>query len=146
VVQGIATRVDSHIVWYTSVPPTPVLAMDRSNGGDGIAVKPGIGRIVELKGKTVGVDGAGTTPYFVLVYVPRKKGMTIKCIGPVTLARRPAANAFIAGQLEAASTYEPYLGKIRNDAASGKILVTAIDYPIVVDALAFPTEAVGKQK
>ena len=145
-VQGVATTVDSQIVWSTSVPLTQVLVLDRSKGGDGIAVKPGIGSIAELKGKTVGVDGAGTTPYFVLVYVLRKNGMTIKDIRPITLAPQPAANAFIAGQVEAASTYEPYLGTIRNDAASGRILVTTLDYPIVVDTLAFPTEAVGKQK
>ena len=72
--------------------------------------------------------------------------MSIKDVRPVTLAPQPAANAFIAGQVDAASTYEPYLGTIRNDAASGKILVTTLDYPIVVDTLAFPTEMVAKQK
>jgi NitT/TauT family transport system substrate-binding protein len=145
-VQAVATTVDSQIVWSTAVPLTQVLVLDRSHGGDGIAAKPGINSIVELRGKTIGVDGAGTTPYFVLVYILKKNGLSARDVRLVTLAPQPAANAFLAGQVEAASTYEPYLSSIRNEPSSGRILVTTLDYPIVVDTLSFPTEAIARNK
>lgn len=145
-VQSVATTVDTQIVWNATLPLTQVLVLDRSKGGDGIAVKAGINSVADLRGKSVGVDGAGTTPYFVLVYILKKNGMTIRDVRPVTLAPQPAANAFIANQVEAASTYEPYLSSIRNDPSSGRILVTTVDYPIVVDTLAFPTAEVPRQR
>ena len=145
-VQAVATTVDTQIVWSTALPLTQVLVLDRSNGGDGIAVKAGINSVADLKGKTIGVDGAGTTPYFVLVYILKKHGLTVRDVRLVTLAPQPAANAFIANQVEAASTYEPYLSSIRNDPSSGKILVTTVDYPVVVDTLSFPTETLPRHR
>ena len=40
------------------IPTVQVLLIDKSNGGDGIAVRGNIASIKELKGKTVAVDGA----------------------------------------------------------------------------------------
>ena len=103
--------------------------LDRSKGGDGIAGKPSIADSA-LKGKTVAVDGAGTTPYFMLAYVLRKNGLSMKDLTAVTLAPQPAAQAFVAGQLDACSTYEPYLSQVRAmGAEKGTILATTLDYP-----------------
>ena len=55
-----ATTVDQHIVWTSAgIPTVQVVLIDKSNGGDGIAVRGGISSIKELKGKTVAVDGPG---------------------------------------------------------------------------------------
>jgi NitT/TauT family transport system substrate-binding protein len=45
----------------------------------------------------------------------------------------PAAQAFIAGQNDAAMTYEPYLSTVRNAPQAGKIIATTLDYPMVMD-------------
>jgi NitT/TauT family transport system substrate-binding protein len=137
-VQAVATTVDTQLLWATTVPLAQVLLLDKSNGGDGIAVRPAIGKVEDLKGRTIAVDGAGTTPYFVLAYILKRHGLSItKDVSLVTLAPQPAAQAFIAGQYEAASTYEPYLSGVRDMKENGKILVTTKDYPIVVDTVAF---------
>src|SRR2546430_4612341 len=45
----------------------------------------------------------------------------------------PAAQAFIAGQNDAAATYEPYLSAVREKPEAGKIIATKLDYPMVMD-------------
>ena len=51
----------------------------------------------------------------------------------VNLEPGPAAQAFVAGQNDAAMTYEPYLSTVRAAPDKGKILATTLDYPAVMD-------------
>ena len=134
----VVTTVDTMILWASTAPLVQVLVLDRSKGGDGVAVRPAIGGWAGLKGKQVAVDGPGTSPYFMLAYMLRENGMSIRDIQPQTLAPQPAAQAFVAGQFDGAATYEPYLSQIRGlGADKGRILATTLDYPCIVDTLAF---------
>jgi hypothetical protein len=47
--------------------------------------------------------------------------------------RASAAPAFLAGQNDAAMTYEPYLSSVRDKPDAGKIIATTLDYPVVMD-------------
>ncbi|WP_424812878.1 ABC transporter substrate-binding protein [Roseococcus sp. YIM B11640] len=134
----VVTTVDTMILWASAAPLQQVLVLDRSRGGDGVAVRPSIGSWADIKGKTIAVDGAGTTPYFVLAYMMRENGLSIRDVTTATLAPQPAAQAFVAGQFDGCSTYEPYLSQVRGMGADkGKILATTLDHPCVVDTLAF---------
>jgi len=44
-----------------------------------------------------------------------------------------AAQAFVAGQNDAAMTYEPYLSTVRSNPQAGKIIATTLDYPMIMD-------------
>ena len=143
----VVTTVDTMILWGSTMPLVQVLVLDKSKGGDGIAVRPNIGGWADMKGKTFAVDGAGTTPYFVLAYMLRENGISIKEVQTATLAPQPAAQAFVAGQFDGCSTYEPYLSSIRTlPADKGRILATTTDYPCVVDTLAFTPDFVAKNE
>ena len=62
-VQCAATTVETYVVWNANgVPITQVVQLDKSYGADGLAVRNGIAKIADLKGKTVGVDAPGTSP------------------------------------------------------------------------------------
>ena len=138
-IQCAATTVETHVAWNANgVQNTQVLLLDKSNGGDGIAVRKDINSIKDLKGKSIGVDAPGTSPFFVLAYMLKKNGMTMSDIKRVSLSPQAAANAFIAGQNDAAQTYEPYMSAIRDKPEAGKILLTTKDYPIVVDTFGCP--------
>ncbi len=140
-----ATTVDQHIVWTAAgVPAVQVLLIDKSNGGDGVVVRNNINSIKELKGKTVAVDGPGTVQHFMLSYILQKNGMTMQDVIRTTMGAQPAAQSFVAGQSDAAVTYEPYLSTVRAKADAGKILVTSKDYPVVVDTLVFRTDFIKK--
>src|SRR2546423_1808085 len=140
-----ATTVDQHIVWSSAgIPTVQVALIDKSNGGDGLAVRNNIGSLKELKGKTINVDGPGTVQHFMLSYILEKNGMSVQDVVRSTLAAQPAAQAFVAGQGDAALTYEPYLSSIRAKPDAGKILVTSKEYPVVVDVLVFKKDFIEK--
>lgn len=135
-IQCAATTVETHVAWNTNgVPITQIFQMDKSYGADGIAVRNSIKSFADLKGKTIGVDAPGTSPYFALAYMLHKNGMTLKDVKLATLAPQAAAQAFVAGQNDAAQTYEPYLSTVRANPSAGHILATTIEYPMVMDTV-----------
>src|SRR4029434_3195303 len=48
------------------------------------------------------------------------------------------------GSARAASPWEPYLSSVREKPDAGKILVTSIEYPVVVDVLVFRKDFIDK--
>lgn len=135
-IQCAATTVETHVAWNTNgVPIVQIFQMDKSYGADGIAVRGDIKNFADLKGKTIGVDAPGTAPFFGLAWMLSKNGMSMKDVKTVTLSPQAAAQAFVAGQNDAAMTYEPYLSTVRANPAAGKIMATTLDYPMVMDTV-----------
>jgi len=135
-VQCAATTVETWVVWNANgVATTQIFQLDKSYGADGMVVKPTIGKIADLKGKTVAASAPGTAPYFGLAWMLNKNGMSMKDVKLVSLEPQPAAQAFVAGQNDAAMTYEPYLSTVRANPTAGKILATTLDYPMVMDTV-----------
>ena len=134
--QCAATTVETWVVWNANgVATTQIFQLDKSFGADGMVVKPHITKISDLKGKTVAADAPGTAPYFGLAWMLKKNGLSIKDVKVVNLSPQAAANAMIAGidGIDAAMTYEPYLGAVRAKPEAGKIIATTLDYPMVMD-------------
>jgi NitT/TauT family transport system substrate-binding protein len=135
-VQCAATTVETWVVWNANgVATTQIFQLDKSYGADGMVVKPGINKITDLKGKTVAASAPGTSPYFALAWMLKKNGLSTKDVKVVNLEPQAAANAMIAGTagVDAAMTYEPYLGAVRAKPEAGKIIATTLDYPMVMD-------------
>jgi NitT/TauT family transport system substrate-binding protein len=133
-VQCAATTVETWIVWNAGgVATKQIFQMDKSYGADGMAVRNGIGKIADLKGKTVAASAPGTAPYFTLAWFLKKNGLSVKDVTVVNLEPAAAAQAFVAGQNDAAMTYEPYLSTVRDNPQAGKIIATTLDYPMIMD-------------
>ena len=135
-IQCAATTVETWVVWNANgVATTQIFQLDKSYGADGMVVKPGIAKIADLKGKTVAASAPGTAPYFTLAWMLKKNGLSLKDVKIVNLEPQAAANAMIAGTsgIDAAMTYEPYLGAVRAKPEAGKIIATTLDYPMVMD-------------
>ena len=133
-VQCAATTVETWVVWNANgVPTKQIFQMDKSFGADGMVVRGNINAIQDLKGKTVAASAPGTAPYFTLAWFLKKNGLNVKDVTVVTMEPGPAAQAFIAGQNDAAMTYEPYLSSVRAAPQSGKIIATTLDYPMIMD-------------
>jgi NitT/TauT family transport system substrate-binding protein len=137
-VQCAATTVETWIVWNANgVATTQIFQLDKSYGADGMVVKPNIAKISDLKGKTVAASAPGTAPYFTLAWMLKKNGLSPKDVKIVNLEPQAAANAMIAGTdgIDAAMTYEPYLGAVRAKPEAGKIIATTLDYPMIMDTV-----------
>lgn len=140
-----ATTVDQHIVWQSAgIPSVQVLLIDKSNGGDGLVVRNNINSVKELKGKTIAVDGPGTVQHFMLSYILEANGLSIQDVTRYTMGAQPAAQSFVAGENDAAITYEPYLSTVRANPQAGKILLTSKDYPLVIDTLVFRKDFIAQ--
>ncbi|TKB11570.1 MAG: ABC transporter permease, partial [Mesorhizobium sp.] len=68
-------------------------------------------------------------------WVLNKNGMSTKDVTVVNLEPDAAAQAFLAGQNDAAVTYEPFISAVREKSDQGHILVTTLDYPMVLDTV-----------
>ena len=135
-IQCAATTVETWIVWNANgVATTQIFQLDKSNGADGMVVRPGINSIKDLKGKTVAASAPGTAPYFTLAWFLKQNGLSLKDVTIVNLEPQAAANAIIAGvaNLDAAMTYEPFLSAVRAKPEVGKIIATTLDYPMIMD-------------
>ena len=133
-VQCAATTVETWIIWNANgVATTQIFQLDKSYGADGMAVRNHVQKISELKGKTVAASAPGTAPYFTLAWFLKKNGLSVKDVTVVNLEPAPAAQAFVAGQNDAAMSYEPYLSIVRANPQAGKIIATTLDYPMIID-------------
>src|ERR687898_3311867 len=133
-IQCAATTVETWLVWNANgVATKQIFQLDKSYGADGMVVRNTIASIKDLKGKTVAASAPGTAPYFTLAWFLKKNGLSVKDVRVVNLEPGPAAQAFLAGQNDAAMTYEPYLSTVRAAPQAGKIIATTLDYPMIMD-------------
>src|SRR5215813_6362286 len=132
--QCAATTVETWVIWNANgVATKQIFQMDKSYGADGMVVRNNVAKIADLKGKTVAASAPGTAPYFTLAWFLKKNGLSLKDVTVVNMEPGPAAQAFIAGQNDAAMTYEPYLSVVRANPTAGKIIATTLDYPMIMD-------------
>jgi NitT/TauT family transport system substrate-binding protein len=136
-IQCAATTVETWIVWNANgVATKQIFQLDKSYGADGMVVRNNVSSIKELKGKTIGASAPGTAPYFTLAWFLHKNGLSVKKdVTVVNLEPAAAAQAFLAGQNDAAMTYEPYLSTVRAAPDKGKIIATTLDYPMIMDTV-----------
>ncbi len=146
-IQCAATTVETWIVWNANgVATTQLFQLDKSYGADGLVVRGNINSIKDLKGKTVAASAPGTAPYFLLAWFLKKNGLSLKDVTIVNMEPGPAAQAFIAGNNDAAATYEPYLSAVRAKPDAGKIIATTLDYPMVMDTFGCTPEFIAKNE
>jgi NitT/TauT family transport system substrate-binding protein len=133
-IQCAATTVETWISWNANgVATKQIFQLDKSYGADGMATRNDVAAIKDLKGKTVAASAPGTAPYVTLAWMLKKNGLSVKDVTVVNLEPAAAAQAFVAGQNDAAMTYEPYLSTVRAAPDKGKIIATTLDYPMIMD-------------
>src|SRR5882724_5396285 len=102
-VQCAATTVETWIGWNANgVATTQLFQLDKSYGADGLVVRSSVNAIADLKGKSVAASAPGTAPYFTLAWFLKKNGLGMKDVTVINLEPAAAAQAFVAGQNDAA--------------------------------------------
>jgi len=118
-----------------------VLPMDDSKGGDGIVARKEIASVKDLKGKKVAFS-EGSVSHFFLAFLLKQNGMSLKDVTVVNMTAGDAGAAFVAGKVDAAVTWEPWLTKGKS-APHGKILVDSSATPnLIVDVLVFRKDVI----
>jgi NitT/TauT family transport system substrate-binding protein len=117
------------------------MVLDDSKGGDGVVAKKEIKSLAELKGKRVAFM-EGSVAQFYLNYLLKREGLSEKDITPVNMTTGDAGAAFVAGRVDAAVVWEPWLSKGKS-APHGHLLMDSSKTPgIIVDTLGFHADVV----
>jgi NitT/TauT family transport system substrate-binding protein len=123
-------------------PFVMVMTVDDSKGGDGVVAKKEIKSIAELKGKRVAFL-EGSIAQFYLSYLLKREGLSEKDVTPVNMGSTgDAGAAFVAGRVDAAVVWEPWLSKGKS-APHGHLLIDSSKTPgLIIDTLAFRQDVV----
>jgi len=145
-IQMIASTVDTALLYLKK--PTDfqyVVAIDDSNGGDGIVAKKDITSVADLKGKKVGVSEGSVSEFYLNVLLT-KAGLKESDLQTVNMTAADAGGAFVAGRVDAAVTWEPWLS--RGKATSfGHLVTDSSKTPgLITDVLIAKTDWVNAHK
>ena len=136
-IDGLMTTIDTMVLRVRpDFQVAAVLAFDDSKGGDGIVARKEIKTVADLKGKRVAF-GEGSVSHFFLGYLLQQAGMSFRDITAVNMTAGDAGAAFVAGKVDAAVTWEPWLTRGKQ-APHGHLLVDSSRTPgLIVDVLVF---------
>jgi NitT/TauT family transport system substrate-binding protein len=131
----IASTVDATLL-YLKTPKDfqYVVAIDDSNGGDGIVANKDIKTVADLKGKQVAVNEGSVSEFYLNVLLA-KAGLKESDLKPVNMTASDAGTAFVSKRVDAAVTWEPWLSRGKAS-EHGHLLVDSSSTPgLITDAL-----------
>jgi NitT/TauT family transport system substrate-binding protein len=110
-IQMIASTVDTALLYLKKPNDFQyVVAIDDSNGGDGIVAIKDIKTIADLKGRRVAVNEGSVSEFYLNVLLA-KAGLKETDLKTVNMTAGDAGGAFVAKRVDAAVTWEPWLTK-----------------------------------
>ena len=143
---GLVSTIDTMVLYLkTGKEYQYVLALDDSNGGDGIVAKRTINAVKELKGKKVAF-AEGSVSHFFLSVLLKQAGLKQADIESVNMTAGDAGAAFVAGKVDAAVTWEPWLTKGKKT-DFGHVLVDSSKTPgLITDVLILRRDVIEKRR
>ena len=121
-----------------------ILVNDNSAGNDALLVSPKIKSFAELKGKKIALEEFSVS-HFLLTMALAKNGMSLKDVQVQNMSAGDAAAAFMAGRVDAAVVWNPWVNKIQSS-GKGKALFTSKDVPGLIPDLLVAQEKAIKAK
>ncbi len=136
-IQGVSTSADTQVVNAAAgIDLAQILALDTSSGGDGIIAKKEFSSIESLKGKKVALDTTGGADFFWFQYLLQQKGMSLKDFDVQSMSAGDAGAAFVAGKVDAAITWQPWLSKASNTDFGYTLMDSKASPGVIVDTFA----------
>jgi len=117
-----------------------VAITDTSEGADGIIAAKDIKNISDLKSKKVAFE-VGSPSHFFLSYLLNQNGLTTNDLEVVNEVAPDAGVSFVAGKVDAAVTWEPWLSQA-NERQGGHLIASSRVAPILPAMPIFRTEVV----
>lgn len=143
--EGIISSVDAFANGASrGIKAKTVMKLGAGDGSDGIVAKSNINSLSELKGHTVAFE-KGTPSHFFLLLALEEVGLTSKDIIPRYMTAGDAGAAFVAGNVDACVTWEPWVSTAK-EKGKGNILATSRDkYGMLVDTFVVRNEVLRER-
>lgn len=144
-IDGVGHTADSAVTSAAAgVDGQVVFVFDQSLGADAILVKKHIESIEGLRGRKVALE-PGFTGHFFFLYLLEEAGMLPNDVEIVEMDTGSAGGAFVGGSVEAAVTWEPWIGKAK-DLDDTRVLFTSADRPgVIIDVLFMLRETIDER-
>jgi NitT/TauT family transport system substrate-binding protein len=138
-IQMIASTVDTALLYLKKPNDFQyVVAIDDSNGGDGIVAIKDIKTIADLKRRNVAVNEGSVSEFYLNVLLA-KAGLKETDLKTVNMTAGDAGGAFVAKRVDAAVTWEPWLTKGKST-DFGHLLVDSSTTPgLITDVIIVKT-------
>ncbi len=132
-IDALVTTVDTMLNFLSEEQSYRYLfALDDSRGGDGIVARKEIETVADLEGRTVGYTEGSVSQFFLGVLL-KQAGLKLSDVKSQNMTAGDAGAAFVAGRLDAAVTWEPWLTRGKQ-APHGHLLVDSSATPgLIVD-------------
>ncbi|MCC6557594.1 MAG: ABC transporter substrate-binding protein [Polyangiaceae bacterium] len=145
-IDGVGHTADSAVTSASAgVDGQIVYVFDLSNGADGVLARKSIKSVSDLKGRKVALE-PGFTGHFFFLALLADAGMSPSDVTVVPMDTGSAGSAFVAGKVEAAVTWEPWIGKTKK-LEGAHVLVTSADKPgLIVDVLYMSRAAIEARR
>jgi NitT/TauT family transport system substrate-binding protein len=138
-IQMIASTVDTALLYMKQPDDYKyIVAIDDSNGGDGVVANKDIPTIADLKGKKVAVNEGSVSEFYLNVLLD-KAGIQESDLDIVNMTAADAGTAFVSKQVDAAVTWEPWLSRGKTS-DHGHLIVDSSTTPgLITDAVIVKT-------
>jgi len=111
-----------------------IAVLDSSNGADAIVARKSIKSFAELKSKKVALT-LGEVNHFLFLVGAKRAGLDASAIKITSMSADDAGAAFVAGKVDAAVTWEPWVTKAIK--SGGHVIFTSADVPdTIMDSVA----------
>lgn len=121
-----------------------VFVFDRSLGADAVLAKKSVKSIADLKGKKVALE-PGFTGHFFFLALLDEAGLSPSDVEILAMDTGTAGSSFVAGQVDVAVTWEPWIGKTK-DLPDVHILMSTKDRPgLIIDVLYMNTKTINQR-
>ena len=104
-----------------------VYFLDSSHGADAIVARSGIDSVADLRGRDVAVT-LNEANHMLLILALEGAGMTEDDVRLVNMSADDAGAALLAGRVDAAVTWEPWVSRARSD-GDGQVIFSTRDAP-----------------
>jgi NitT/TauT family transport system substrate-binding protein len=132
------------IVGTSDVEIVAVYLIDTSSGADAIVAKPEVQKVADLKGKNVAVTVGEVNEMLLKVGLERSK-LEESDVKIVNLSADDAGAAFLAGKVDAAVTWEPWVSRATE--GGGHVIFSSAEVPnVILDSVAVSKATLGKRR
>ena len=134
-VHGVTTSLDTALRnRAVGTPARVALALDRSAGADGLVLREPLTEVGQLRGAQVALQAA-TPSEFLFLFLLDQAGVPLDSVQRINMDSADAGAAFVAGRVDAAVTWEPWLSQAAASEGAHLAATTGEYGHVIVDVL-----------
>ena len=140
------TNGDALVAGSSDSASVGILLNDYSNGNDMLVARPGITKLLELKGKKIGVE-VGFVDHLLLMEALKSVHLTENDVSIVNSKTEQTPELLKSGGVDAIAAWQPNSGRALDEVAGAQPIFTSANIPgLIYDLLFVSKKSLGKRR